>query len=1018
MKAPVNYRWRAGALLRATTGPGTLDLPRNLDLSGGTAAEQGRAWLAAMWQREDIRDALSAASPGLCQQISDVVADEHIEPRQVRRTVVSLASYLLRWQSRPTPFGLFAGVAPGRIARAPLVEWGHKHRTVARADARWLTGIITRLHQCPQLLERLTVVANGSGFVRGDRYVVPGSPADGDSTSFAPVEVSVRHSRPVATTLEAAQEPILYRELRALLCEQFPAVSADRIEGLLGGLVAQNILITGLWAPMTCLDALGHVCAALGAAEAQSIPVIADLVRELYAVRDELAEPVPVDGWSSRPALAARMRLLNDAAPVPLVTDTALDCEVRIPEQVAVEAQEAVSVLHRLSPYPFGYPAWRDYHARFRARYGPGTVVPVLELVADSGLGLPAGYISSAYQGAPRQLTERDEKLLRLVQQATLDGGEIVLTEQLIADLEDDEETIPVPRAEVCVEIHASSLGALARGAFRLLVTGTPRPGSSMAGRFAHLLPAQEQAQLADTYQAADPDVLAAQLSFAPRRRRSENIARTMQLLPNVIPLAEHRVPHGDLIALADLAVAADTRCLYLVQLSTGRHIEPRVPHALEAGVHTPPLARFLAEITTARCAVYKSFDFGAASRLPYLPRVRYKRTILTPARWLLTAQELPGRNATAEAWDAGFERWRTKRRIPGRITLAEGDQRIRLDLTHPLHRLVLRARLNAARRLELREAPALNDLAWIGRAHELLLPLAVTAPASPKLRPVLTPVADAGHLPGRSAVLAAQVHAHPQRHDEILAEHLPELTGSFETTPPWWFSRHRTMPRPDADQVLFLCLRLPEADAYGHAAELVHAWADRLRRKRLIAHLALATYEPQSARYGNGPAMEAAYEVFAADAAAALAQIRMASLGGVSPQSLTAAGMVDLAAHFAPSVDAGLHWLTRQFPQEHGRLDRTLRDQALSLTDPDSPRTTLRSLPGGSDVAAAWQTRSAALSAYRERLSEQRDPLTTLPSLLRLHQVRTVGLGADLRRVTDRLARTCALRHTKRRPE
>ncbi|MCC2276169.1 lantibiotic dehydratase [Streptomyces sp. ET3-23] len=1018
MKAPVNYRWRAGALLRATTDPGTLDLPRDLDMSANAAVEQGLAWLAAMWQREEVRDALSTATPDLCQQIADVVAGEHAGPRQIRRTATSLASYLLRWQGRPTPFGLFAGIAPARIADVPLVEWGHKDRTVMRADARWLAGITVRLHQCPQLLERLAVVANDSGCVRGNRYVVPGSPSDEDPTSFAPVEVSVRHNRPLAAALDAAREPIPYRELRARLCDQFPAASADRIEGLLGGLVAQNILITGLQAPMTCPDSLGHVCATLDAVDAHSVPEIADLIRKLHTIRDELAEPVPADGWPSRPTLVVRMKSLNDAAPVPLVTDTVLDCEVQVPRQVVTEAQEAVGILHRLSPYPFGYPAWRDYHARFRARYGPGTAVPVLDLVADSGLGFPAGYLGSAYQAAPRQLTGRDEKLLRLVQDAVLGGrGEIVLTDQLIADLEEDEETIPVPRAEIAVEIHAASTDAMARGAFRLLVTGTPRPGSSMAGRFAHLLPPQDQAQLADTYQATALDVIAAQLSFAPRRRRSENIARTMQLLPNIVPLAEHRAPHEGLLPLADLAVTADTRRLYLVQLSTGRHIEPRVLHALEAGTHTPPLARFLAEVTTARCAVYKSFDFGAASRLTYLPRVRYRRTILAPARWLLTADDLPGRDADAGEWDAGFEDWRNRKRIPDRITLVEHDQRLRLDLTHPVHRLVLRARLNAARRLTLLEAPGDNDLAWLGRPHELLLPTAATAPTAPKARPVHTLTADTARLPGRSTILAAQIHAHPERYDEILIEHLPELTGNFEIPPPWWFSRHRTLPRPDADQYLSLCLRLPEADAYGQAAELLHDWTARLRHKHLISHLTLATYEPQSARYGNGPAVEAVYGVFAADSAAALAQIRTTALGGISPQPLTAASLVDLATRYAPSASAGLHWLIQEIPQEHGPLDRTLRDQTLDITDTSNSGAALRSLPGGSDVAAAWQARAAALSSYRECLAEQRDPITPLPSLLRLHQVRTVGLDQDHRRVTDRLARTCALRDTKRRP-
>ncbi|MGH3811560.1 MAG: lantibiotic dehydratase, partial [Pseudonocardiaceae bacterium] len=54
------------------------------------------------------------------------------------------------------------------------------------------------------------------------------------------------------------------------------------------------------------------------------------------------------------------------------------------------------------------------------------------------------------------------------------------------------------------------------------------------------------------------------------------------------------------------------------------------------------PLARFLAEVASARCGVYGPFDFGAARTLPFLPRVRYGRTVLASARWLLVADDLP----------------------------------------------------------------------------------------------------------------------------------------------------------------------------------------------------------------------------------------------------------------------------------------------------------------------------------------------------------------------------------------
>ncbi|MFE4666632.1 lantibiotic dehydratase [Streptomyces sp. NPDC056716] len=1005
----VSYRWQGSALLRLTTDPGGLELPRDLDLSGAEAAARGREWLAAVWRREEVRVAVTAASPALGDRIGEMVSGQRCDVRQIRRAALSLASYVLRWRGRPTPFGLFAGVAPVRIGGVPKVLWGGRHRTTVRADSVWLAGITARLNQCPQLLDRLHVVAANTGQVRGSRWAAPGLPTDDRAESLAPIEVSVRHTGPVAAALAWAASPIRYGELRALLGERFPTAPRGRIDAMLSGLISENVLITSLWAPMTKLDALAHLCTELEALDARGIPAAEGLVNELFAVRHEIAA---THTGAAHPT--TDVRALFDTDTVPLTVDTVVDCEVQIPESVVRDAQEAAGILCRLSPYPFGYPAWRDYHGRFRARYGTGAVVPLLDLVGDGGLGFPAGYLGSPYKSPGRQLTERDEKLLRLVQQATLDGSsEIVLTEPVIADLSSDgTDMVPVPRIEVAVEIRAATPADLARGSYQLAVTGTPRPGSSMVGRFAHLLPDQDQARFAATYQAASPGALAAQLSFVPRRRRNENIARTMQLLPHVISLSEHRSNDETVIEPRDLAVMADSRRFHLVQLSTGRPVEPRVLHALEAGVHTPPLARFLAEIGNARSAVYKSFDFGAAAHLTYLPRVRHRRTVLAAARWLLTAQELPGRASSADDWETAFAKWRAKLRMPERITVVEHDQRLPLDLTHPVHRLILRTRLDRSQRLELREAPGPHDFGWLGRAHELLLSLALPEPARRRVSaPIRTVDHSADHLPGHSAVLHARIHAHPDRFDEILTEHLPALVGSFDAHPQWWFSRHRATPRPDSDQHLALSLFLPDPAAYGSAAEQVHDWAHGLRRRRLLAQLTLATYHPPTGRYGHGTTMDAAHAVFAADSSAAVAQID-ATLGGTDAQALAAASMVGIATHFAPTTDEGLHWLAQELPKEQGPLDRALRDRALELAD--SFDDAFLSSPGAE--AVAWQRRAAALTAYRAELSAQRDPFTVLGSLLHLHHLRALGIGPDRERITGRLARACALRQTARR--
>ncbi|WP_327227158.1 lantibiotic dehydratase [Streptomyces platensis] len=1012
-RAVANYQWQGAAMLRATTSPGPADVPRTLNLDDVAVT---RGWLNRVWQREEVRSALELATPVLSAAIEAGGQGKQSDPRHVRRTALSAASYLLRWQHRPTPLGLFAGTAPLSVGPRASVRWRDTHRVAIRPDAEWITDIILRLQRSPELLKRLPLIANNAARTRGDRLVAPGPPADGYARLLAPVEISVRHARPVAAAMDAARTPITYLDLRTCLRDNFPQATTEKIDALLGSLIEQQLLITSLWAPMTTVDAFQHLCRELEKHQADTVPDVRDLVHALRTVREDVSAHQPVLSGTGVSAVAARMRDLSPVTPTPLLIDTALDGEVQLPQAVVAEVQAAVAGLYRTTPQPYGYQHWRDYHRRFRARYGVGALMPVMDLVADSGLGLPAGYVGSERGPAPKLLTDRDEVLLALVQQVLMDGrDELRLTDATIDALEKaagSDERLFVPRVEVAFEVHAPSTAALARGAFDVLLTSVPRPGSSMAGRFAHVLPPSQQDALAATYRGA-PDALPTQLVFPPRRRRNENVTRTPRLLPHVIELSGHQRA-DETIPLADIAVTADARTFHLVQLSTGSHIDVRVLHALEAGTQTPPLARFLAEVATARYAAYKPFDFGAAARLPFLPRVRYRRTVLTQARWLLSAEDLPGRTAPAAQWDQAFDAWRGRLRVPNHVAMIEYDQRLPLDLTHPVHRRVLRAALDNARRLDLREVPDGDAHGWIGRAHEVWLSLGLPQPEDanvPRPRPV-TPAATERHLPGAGGILHAQLHAHPRRYDEILSRHLPDFLAAFgDTQPIWWFTRHREMARPEADQHLDLTLHLPQG-AYGTAAEHAHAWADTLHALGLASGLVLAAYQPQTGRFGNEAAMDAAHQVFAADSAAALAQIQLTERTDVfAPQALAAASALSLVTHLAPSAAEAEEWLVRNLPQGKGRLDRALRNQVLELAAPERA-SALAALPGGSQVAEAWRARAAALDVYRNALARERDPLAVARSLLHQHHVRALGVSPSTEATTLRLVRSAALQH------
>ncbi|MFC5074119.1 lantibiotic dehydratase [Kitasatospora cinereorecta] len=1013
-RAAAGYQWQGVAMLRATTSPGPADIPRTLDLDNVAVT---RGWLNRIWQREDFRSALELATPVLSDAIEAVVRGRQAEPRHVRRTALSTVSYLLRWQHRPTPLGLFAGTAPVSVGPRAIARWRDKHRAMIRPDAEWVTDMVLRLQRTPALLKRLPLVANNAARARGDRLVAPGPPSDGHAVLLAPVEISVRNARPVAAAMDAARTAIPYGDLHSHMRDGFPQATPEKIDALLTSLVEQQFLITSLWAPMTTVDGFQHLCRELDRHQADDVPEVRDLVHALYALRDEVSAHQPTLSDTSVSAVAARMRALTTVTPTPLLIDTALDCETQLPQSVIAEVQAAVSALYRTTPQPYGYQHWRDYHRRFRAWYGVGALVPVMDLVADSGLGLPAGYVGSERGAALKVRTDRDELLLALMQQVLLDGrDELRLTDDMVDALEKaagEDERLFVPRVEAAFEVHSPSTRALSSGTFDVLLTAVPRPGSSMAGRFAHVLPPEHQDALAATYHGA-PDGLTAQLVFPPRRHRNENVTRTPRLLPHVVELSGHQETDETTIPLADIAVTADPRSFHLVQLSTGRRIDVRVLHALEGGTQTPPLARFIAEVANGRYAAYKPFDFGAGARLPFLPRVRYRRTILTQARWLLMAADLPGRKASTEEWESVFTAWRDRLRVPMQVAIIEYDQRLPLDLSHPVHRRALRAHLDNARRLELREVPDADAHGWIGRAHEIWLSLGrlqLDTADVPRPRPAAPP-APGRHLPGAGDVLLAQLHAHPRRYDEILSRHLPSLLAAFGDTPPvWWFTRHREIARPDADQHLDVTLHLPP-DAYGAAAQHVRTWADSLHGTGLAAGLVLAPYQPQAGRFGSEAAMDAAHQVFAADSAAALAQIQLTErTDAFAPQALAAASALHLVTALAPNNGAAEEWLVRNLPRGTGRLNRALRTQVLELAAPNGA-SALAALPGGPAVAEAWRARAVAVDTYRNALTGQRDPLDVARSLLHQHHVRALGVDPRAEETTIRLVRTAALQH------
>ena len=769
------YRPAGGAMLRAAAVP----LDRELRWPDLADPDSCGAWLRTVWAAPGFADAARYASVSFARQVDAVVAGQTVDPKRVHRATLAAMRYLLRTVGRPTPFGLFAGVAPALVAAEARVVWGDQHRALIRADTLWLDDLIGHLEASPNLLARLHVVASDLVTDRGERIEIPHGPG----------RVSVRNTAVVRLIRNVASAPITVATLAEKIAGQFPRVTAETIHQLVTTLVSHGVLITSLRAPMTDTDPLRHLIEMLTLCT-DGLDEVAEVVTQLRAIQHGLArhnDPATstVDQVSHRAGLVDRMRRLSSAGRTPLAGDLYLDCQVSVPAGLADEMAAAAAALVRLTREPRPDGSWDDWCREFWERYGSEAIVPVAEAIhPDAGIGLPAGFPASRYD-EPKiaaLVTRRDQELLRLAWETLAVGHtELVLTDELITAITAEEpvdERYAPPHLELGAWVRASSTAALSDGDYLFTVHPAWSFGT-LTSRFAAAVPGSGFPAVWAQTPAGVDSALSVQLSFPPLFPHSENVSRIPAHLSYVLPLGEHRADDPSLIRLDDLGIVAATDGLHLVSISRRRVIEPQVLHALALPKQAPPLARFLAMLSRGFRARLTTFGWGPqAALLPRLPRVRYGRAILSPATWRITAAEYTAM-ATQPSWEDAVARWRDRWQCPPTVELYGEDRSLRLALTVAAHRALLREHLDQHGNAILIETETAGDTAWIGgRVHEIVMPFTRNRPPAPNRGGHRLPARGDQHehdphsrLTGRAVAVRASVHR-PGPHRRNPAHH------------------------------------------------------------------------------------------------------------------------------------------------------------------------------------------------------------------------------------------------------
>jgi hypothetical protein len=820
-----------------------------------------------------VRDAIYVASPSLRGAV-----DDWLLGRTLKNSYAPLRAlaYVIRMAFRCTPFGICAGIGTVALGENTTLQVETEtRRTRTRPDMGLLMEIARALER-GENRGAVSYVANRAILQRGGRLYVANvaltnSIATGHHIVTEQRPISLRYTEAVQFVLEITREPRSFSIISRELASRF-AAPLENAETVLDRLIEAGVVISELRP-----SPIGDPAAYLLERFERIDPVVGNNLRTAMATAARLdavalrARPSADYRKSSEELGALSEKAADHVAQSDLLSSFLGTIKSTILDDAALLAEYWIRIAPVLTMAKF--------RTRFEERYeGSERMVPLLELV-DPNLGL--GFPEDLEPGNSER-PERDSALMRIACDALRIGTEEV--ELAGADLDLLVPALaagsPLESLEIGFHVVSSSRAAVDAADY-LIVPGTLGASDGAAksvARFADLLGDEVTDRMRHLSQNQHDDgALDVELVFAPTEGRFYNVAIRPALVPTELRLGIGAPCTNDEIFPDDLSVGLDNGRFYLWSASRKKRIRPRESHVFLTDRYSPNVSRFLAAVASDGARAIRGFDWGPASRLTYLPRIRVGRVVLSRRSWFFSVED--GCDSPRKAAEV-LERLRARWMLPRYVLLAEGDNQLLIDLDSPAAAdLLFDQTFRQRRSLNLVEALPSPDQCWIEGAGgrysvEFIASLLPIAKSVTDVKRSKVARSREGVLPQKTAPSRkcyglgsewtyVKLYMSAQAADYfIIHSMLPVIRELWhvDSIDRWFFVRY-------ADPQTHLRLRMRATDG-SHAAvpnQLIDIAASWLEREQ-VRRYTFDTYDPEYERYGGLSALARAEQFFTID--------------------------------------------------------------------------------------------------------------------------------------------------------
>ena len=842
--------------------------------------------------------------------------------KKKRHLDASILKYIIRASTRPTPYGLFAGVGLGNFSdHSRVVIDQESYLKDVRVDAHWLTHIVHQIETDENILCCLSVKFNPICYVHGERIFNPYFSNHGEINQNSPQTIlsnDIRFTNLVCLLKENATRFIPYAEIKNLVMQAYPAVQEALIDRTLRQLIENEYLLTELRTPAYCDDPLFYTLNLLN-----TIPTAQKYVEPLTEVYRLLEQYKRVGSRKEDlQSLYEQMRQLYITKNY-LVVNKGLSFEEQVLDRTIREQLEYFTeTLTMLAAPQREASRLTDLKNAFSETFGQGVEVDLQDIINPNGFdGLKYLDRSQPPKSAKEQRIQHiiDKKIL-----LALENHEESISlhrEDFVDLIKPDEQDKPAMSFDINFYI---SCGKDAHGQNQYICTVAPNGGANKAGcmfqRFADAFDQESLAEYDEIYQKemdlTKDEYVLVEVREAVSAGRLDNIVNRRKDHDYFLAIACDGAGTAGEIPIYDLCVglSADNN-LYIRSKTLDKKCKIVTGNMLNTQLNSP-LLKLLKYISDE----YEEQPLARIFLLTenhyvYRPRVSLDGVLLSLKTWTVAAEDFSLTDLAS--FKKSFSQLAERYQVDKTILMYQNDNRLLLDLQKDWAIDLLYATIKKDRSLSLSEAPiGLFDDQMVKdtngndyfseftfsfvRKKEEKQPAAVAEFAAVSAPNRLLQSERRKLILGEEGWVYLKLYGASTLQNEILTRELPELLQAVSVQR-FFFLRYGD------DTGRHLRVRLQFADmenAFMHFPN-IYRWLEQLDQRGIINKVVFDTYERENNRYGGVALIKSTEQLFCADSAYVISLLQNFQLTEEQEQRLVyLAGMLSMLAGLAETEE------------------------------------------------------------------------------------------------------------------